>query len=255
MKEQLTAWLRSGGDYAAGLELFDTLARPVDLDRCQAYLHGGTDSVRRAMLEGELHRILLGLRDEPQLYGAEAPRQPSSKGKAEPDTTDSIGIHIAKYADLPAEQKSWYDRLKQIAPLIGSLHADLSRADLADDERKQTAQKLCRLDDERRKLWQQLDAWAEGQQQPKKQDSPAAPPQAAVTEVTAEEELQLLRRNKRLRDNIRAARNTIEQWQGTEGHEGDVARAQARLEKYSKELVEVKARQEAISKQKKGKES
>ena len=248
MKEQITAWLQSGGTYAAGLELFDALARPVDIDRCQTYLHGGTDGVRRAMLEGELHRILHGLRNEPQLYGVE------TSASATPNTqhsTPEIGIHIAKYTDLPADMQAKYDRLKQIAPLIGSLHADLTRTDIDGDKRKLTAQELCQLDDERRKLWQQLDAWAEGQTKEEKPASTTQQPAAATTEVSAEEELQLWRRDKRLRDNVRAARQTIETQEGKEGCEGTVARAKERLAKYTKEQVEVRARLAEIKQRRK----
>lgn len=248
MKEQITAWLQSGGEYAAGLELFDALARPVDIDRCQTYLHGGTDGVRRAMLEGELRRILHGLRNEPQLYGVE------TSTSAAPNTqhpTPEIGIHIAKYSDLPADMQAKYDRLKQIAPLIGSLHADLTRTDIDGDKRKLTAQELCQLDDERRKLWQQLDAWAEGQTKEEKPAPTTQQPAAATTDVSAEDELQLWRRDKRLRDNVRAARQTIEAQGGKEGCEGTVARAKERLARYTKEQVEVRARLAEIKQRRK----
>lgn len=250
MKEQITAWLQSGGTYAAGLELFDALARPVDIDRCQTYLHGGTDGVRRAMLEGELRRILHGLRNEPQLYGVEPTATTSNTQHPTPNTAEGIGIHIAKYADLPADMQAKYDRLKQIAPLIGSLHADLTRTDINGDKRKLTAQELCQLDDERRKLWQQLDAWAEGQTKEEK-PAPTAQQPTSTTEVSAEEELQLWRRDKRLRDNVRAARQTIETQEGKEGCEGTVARAKERLARYTKEQVEVRARLAEIKQRRK----
>lgn len=250
MKEQITAWLQSGGTYAAGLELFDALARPVDKDRCQTYLHGGTDGVRRAMLEGELHRILHGLRNEPQLYDAETSTTASTQ-----HSTPEIGIHIAKYTDLPADMQAKYDRLKQIAPLIGSLHADLTRTDIDGDKRKLTAQELCQLDDERRKLWQQLDAWAEGQTKEAapttQQSTPSTQQPTSTTEVSAEDELQLWRRDKRLRDNVRAARQTIEAQEGKEGCEGTVARAKERLARYTKEQVEVRARLAEIKQRRK----
>lgn len=247
MKEQITAWLQSGGTYAAGLELFDALARPVDKDRCQTYLHGGTDGVHRAMLEGELRRILHGLRNEPQLYGVET----TTVATQQPTPSTEVGIHIAKYTDLPADMQAKYDRLKQIAPLIGSLHADLTRTDIDGNKRKLTAQELCQLDDERRKLWQQLDAWAEGQTKEETPTPTTQQPTSATTEVSAEEELQLWRRDKRLRDNVRAARQTIETQEGKEGCEGTVARAKERLAKYTKEQVEVRSRLAEIKQRRK----
>lgn len=249
MKKKIVSWLQGGGTYAAGLELFDTLARPADSDRCRDYLHGGTDPVRRAMLEGELRRILRGLRDEPQLYGqqqqnpAPATRHPTPATQNATPATPEVGIHIARYADLPPEQQAWYDRLREIAPLIGSLHADLTRAEADNSARRQTAAELCRLDDERRRLWQQLDAWAEGQQQePEPATENATPDTQHLTPSLAEEQLQLLRRRKRLQDNILTARRTVGRWQGKEGGEGYAARATARLESYRKELEQVQTR-------------
>ncbi len=246
MRKEIVSWLQGGGTYAAGLELFDALARPVDSDRCRSYLHGGTDPVRRAMLEGELHRILRGLRDEPQLYATQNPT-PNTQNPTPvtQNPTPDVGIHIATYADLPPEQRAWYDRLREIAPLIGSLHADLSRTEADDAARRQTATELCRLDDERRRLWQQLDAWAEGQKQEQKQEAATQNPTPATqnpTPSTAEEQLQLLRRRKRLQDNILTARRTVERWQGKEGGEGYTARATARLESYRTELEQVQSR-------------
>ena len=253
MRKEIVSWLQDGGTYATGLELFDALARPADSDRCRSYLHGGTDPVRRAMLEGELRRILRGLRDEPQLYATQNPTPVTQHAtrntqNATPNTqhpTPEAGIHIATYADLPPEQRAWYDRLREIAPLIGSLHADLSRTEADDAARRQTATELCRLDDERRRLWQQLDAWAEGQKQEQKQEPDTQHPTPVTQNPspnTAEEQLQLLRRRKRLQDNILTARRTVERWQGKEGGEGYTARATARLESYRTELEQVQSR-------------
>ena len=72
------------------------------------------------------------------------------------------GVKVITEASMPAAIKTAYARIKEIVPLYASLHAELSNESIADEQRKKYADELCKLDDERRKLWKKIDDWSEG---------------------------------------------------------------------------------------------
>ncbi|HIY89433.1 MAG TPA: hypothetical protein H9824_12145, partial [Candidatus Bacteroides pullicola] len=78
------------------------------------------------------------------------------------DQLSQPGVKIVTEESLTPELKKVYQRIKEIAPLYASLHADITNESTPDEERKKLADKLCDLDDERRALWKQIDDWAEG---------------------------------------------------------------------------------------------
>lgn len=78
------------------------------------------------------------------------------------DQLSAPGVKIVTEESLTPELKKAYQRIKEIAPLYASLHADIASESTPDDDRKRLADKLCDLDDERRELWKQIDDWAEG---------------------------------------------------------------------------------------------
>ncbi|MDR1716345.1 MAG: hypothetical protein LBS20_10910 [Prevotella sp.] len=69
------------------------------------------------------------------------------------------GIKVLTGQDLPAGTKKKYDRIKVIVPLMAAIHGELKNTSLTDDERKVKAEELCKLDDEKRKLWDEIDEY------------------------------------------------------------------------------------------------
>lgn len=82
--------------------------------------------------------------------------------RKEVDALSEPGVKVVTEASMPTSIKKAYARIKEIAPLYASLHNDIANPDLEDEKRKSLAEELCKLDDERRKLWKAIDAWAEG---------------------------------------------------------------------------------------------
>ncbi|MBS6237448.1 MAG: hypothetical protein KH897_03490 [Bacteroides sp.] len=82
--------------------------------------------------------------------------------RKEVDALSEPGVKVVTEASMPTSIKKAYARIKEIAPLYASLHNDIANPDIDDEARKALAEELCKLDDERRKLWKAIDAWAEG---------------------------------------------------------------------------------------------
>ena len=69
------------------------------------------------------------------------------------------GIKVMDGIDLPKTIKTKYDRIKEITPLMAAIHNELKDTALTDDQRKEKAFELCKLDDERRAYWDDIDAY------------------------------------------------------------------------------------------------
>lgn len=82
--------------------------------------------------------------------------------RSEVDTLQMPGIKIITEESLTPAIRKAYSRIKEIVPLYASLHNDIANPDISDEERKSLAEELCKLDDERRRLWKQIDDWSEG---------------------------------------------------------------------------------------------
>lgn len=82
--------------------------------------------------------------------------------REEVDALSEPGVKVVTEASMPTSIKKAYARIKEIAPLYASLHNDIANPDIDDEARKTLAEELCKLDDERRKLWKAIDAWSEG---------------------------------------------------------------------------------------------
>ena len=61
--------------------------------------------------------------------------------------------------DLLEEVKQKRIRIKEIVPLMAKIHAELSNTTISDAERKKLAKEVCNLDDERRRLWDEVDEY------------------------------------------------------------------------------------------------
>lgn len=82
--------------------------------------------------------------------------------REEVDVLNAPGVKIVTEASMPTSIKKAYARIKEITPLYASIHNDIASESLSDNERKPLAERLCKLDDERRRLWHAIDSWAEG---------------------------------------------------------------------------------------------
>jgi DNA repair exonuclease SbcCD ATPase subunit len=78
--------------------------------------------------------------------------------RKEVDALSNPGVKVVTEASMPTSIKKAYARIKEIAPLYASLHNDIANPDIEDEARKTLAEELCKLDDERRRLWKAIDA-------------------------------------------------------------------------------------------------
>ena len=80
----------------------------------------------------------------------------------EVNALNTPGVKIITEESLSPSIRKANARIKEIAPLYESLHNDVANSDIPAGERQPIAEELCKLDDERRRLWKQIDSWAEG---------------------------------------------------------------------------------------------
>lgn len=148
------------------------------------------------------------------------------------DQLSAPGVKIVTEESLTPELKKAYHRIKEIAPLYASLHADIASESTPDDDRKRLADKLCDLDDERRELWKQIDDWAEGkgvrleEKRPEYSDNPTV------------RGYEMARQMKRLRQNIANSQEAADKAQA-DGRQTIYENAMKRLERYRAELKEL----------------
>lgn len=148
------------------------------------------------------------------------------------DQLSAPGVKIVTEESLTPELNKAYQRIKEIAPLYASLHADIASESTPDDDRKRLADKLCDLDDERRELWKQIDDWAEGkgvrldEKRPEYSDNPTV------------RGYEMARQMKRLRQNIANSQEAADKAQA-DGRQTIYENAMKRLERYRAELKEL----------------
>lgn len=150
------------------------------------------------------------------------------------DQLSAPGVKIVTEESLTPELKKVYQRIKEIAPLYASLHADIANESTPDEERKKLADKLCDLDDERRSLWKQIDDWAEGKGVKLDEKRPEYSDNALVRGY------EMARQVKRLRQNIANSRDAADKAQA-DGRQTIYENALKRIERYEAELKELEA--------------
>ena len=145
------------------------------------------------------------------------------------------GAKIATYSSLPDNIRTIFDEVRQITPLYAALFTEMQNAALPPEQRKPIADQVHELWTRRAKLWDQIDAWAEGKQIQLK------------TEVQKTEELpadqllkgmQIANRIERLRENIRRTETSIAQHEKN-GKLNLRQKAEQRLAYYKRELAEL----------------
>lgn len=145
------------------------------------------------------------------------------------------GAKIATYSSLPDNIRTIFDEVRQITPLYAALFTEMQNEALTAEQRKPIADQVHELWTRRAKLWDQIDAWAEGKQIQLK------------TEVQKTEELpadqllkgmQIANRIERLRENIRRTETSIAQHEKN-GKLNLRQKAEQRLADCKRELAEL----------------
>lgn len=153
--------------------------------------------------------------------------------REEVDALNTPGVKVVTEASMPTVIKKAYARIKEIAPLYASLHNDIANPGAPDEQRKDWAEALCKLDDERRRLWKAIDDWSEGKgtlqldaERPVYSDNPIV------------QGFELARAVKRLKQNINNSRIAGEKAL-KDGRQVVYDNAMKRIAGYEKELAEI----------------
>lgn len=153
--------------------------------------------------------------------------------RKEVDALSNPGVKVVTEASMPTSIKKAYARIKEIAPLYASLHNDIANPDIEDEARKTLADELCKLDDERRRLWKAIDAWSEGKgtlsldaKRPVFSDNPVV------------RGIELARHVKRLKQNIVNSQRSADKAK-EDGRQVVYDNAMSRIAGYEKELAEI----------------
>lgn len=153
--------------------------------------------------------------------------------RKEVDALSNPGVKVVTEASMPTSIKKAYARIKEIAPLYASLHNDIANPDIEDEARKTLAEELCKLDDERRRLWKAIDTWSEGKgtlnldaKRPVFSDNPVV------------RGIELARHVKRLKQNIVNSQRSADKAK-EDGRQFVYDNAMSRIAGYEKELAEI----------------
>lgn len=153
--------------------------------------------------------------------------------RKEVDALSEPGVKVVTEASMPTSIKKAYARIKEIAPLYASLHNDIANPDLEDEKRKSLAEELCKLDDERRKLWKAIDTWAEG-----KGTLSLDAKRPVFSNNPVVRGIELARHVKRLKQNIVNSQRSADKAK-EDGRQVVYDNAMSRIAEYEEELAEI----------------
>lgn len=250
VKQALLNWLQGPRrTYAEGLALFGLIADNASKVRFIPFfreeMSPAPNDIHINLLVDKLSRFGREIRVNPQ-YRSEvmssefvfSPSEHTSTAERQPVSAAShpapSGVRFTYPSGLPDSLRDSYDRIREITPQYARLHADLGNA-TSDDERKDLANRLCALDDERRRLWDKLDSWA------KESGVKTEIPRPSYSRDEVLSGLEMAARRKRLKDNIRTARLSVARFTKN-GPQSSLHRAEARLESYMSELDDLERR-------------
>lgn len=137
---------------------------------------------------------------------------------------------IVSGSELPEEYREKYERTKTIVPLMATIHGELKNPKLADEERKVKAQELCDLDDERRTIWDEIDAFLAG-----KKSVLTVEKNLEYSDDPLIRGIQMAKRMERLKENIKRRTDAKKKHEKAK-KENLVAKAQQDIEAYTQEL-------------------
>ena len=152
----------------------------------------------------------------------------------EVEALSTPGVKIMTEESLTPALRKAYARIREIAPLYASLHADIANPGIPPEERQPLADNLCKLDDERRRLWKQIDDYAEGKGITLNLDSE----RPAFSENSIVRGIEIARQIKRLKQNITNSRISANKAQA-DGRQVVYDNAMSRIAGYESELSEL----------------
>lgn len=156
--------------------------------------------------------------------------------RSELDVLNTPGVKIVTEESLTPALRKAYQRIKEITPLYASLHNDIATPDTPEEKRKELAEELCKLDDERRKLWKQIDDYAEGKSAKVNLDEQ----RPTFSNNSTVRGFEIARQIKRLKQNIINSSTSAERAK-KDGKQAVYQNALDRIARYEQELAALEA--------------
>lgn len=174
-------WLRNKSrTYQDGIDIYNLYKKDGNYDAYFAQVKNApVTSLHFKLLMQQIIRIDRILDANPSMVKNVVPKKETQKpdqvsNKAHNDapiTVEKLNFNKTKidrvienknynYHMMPDDIQNKYDRIKSIGREATALHAKLKVSNLSDNDRKQIAQEIVLLEDERNQKWQEVDVWA-----------------------------------------------------------------------------------------------
>lgn len=150
---------------------------------------------------------------------------------------------FVSFEDLPDSIQKLFSELKELRPLMASVHGNLSTCN-ANDERKALAEELIELDEKRKACWEQIDQWCkeEGVEIAKFEKKAIALEQ----KDPAHHVLDLTKKIKNTKEAIRRANESIVKFE-EEGAVNKAEKAKQRLAEKEVELISLEKEMDELT--------
>jgi hypothetical protein len=161
MLEQIQKWVADPKrKYNEGLDFFKQFATPQQKKDFQSYFEGVEDvenveqfDAHFTLLVNQIVFIQNRMKANPEAYQEAVAQEPTKVVKLQPVAPKEISLD-----ELPDHLADERARLREIVPIMAKLHAEMSNETIADDKRLELVTELVKLDNERRAIWEKIDA-------------------------------------------------------------------------------------------------
>jgi hypothetical protein len=163
MINQVKNWLSDKKrEYDDGLALFEKFSSPEIKKMYLDYfkeVNGYVEAfdMHFTMLVNKIVAIEIKMKSSPDAFKDFVQEKGSSIPSNNEDAELDVSVSKIDVSILTDEKKATYARIQEIVPLMASIHSELDNESLTDDERKELAEQLIDLSDEKKSLWEEFD--------------------------------------------------------------------------------------------------
>jgi hypothetical protein len=163
MIKQIQNWLSDKKrKYDDGLVLFEKFANAEIKKKYLDYfkeVNGYVEAfdMHFTMLVNKIVSIEIKMKSTPDAFKDFGQEKESTIPSNNDDVEIDATISKVDVSTLTDEKKATYARIQEIVPLMASIHSELDNESLTDDERKELAEQLIDLSDEKKSLWEEFD--------------------------------------------------------------------------------------------------
>lgn len=243
MLKKINSWLENRKrSYKEGLEIFNALANKSQKDTFSEFLNNVDDAEnvnafdaegKFGILINQITMIQKRVQYSPEDFKSVQIKSLESKAKNE---TPLVELKAISIDELPEDFEVDRIRLKELIPLMAKLHAEMSDEKIADDKRAGILEDLVSLDNERRAIWNRIDAFANGENLEVAKSEDETKVESNMVSVGAG----IQQRITLLKGYVTRANNSITKYTG-EGKQNKVDEFTEKLAAYNSELEKLQA--------------